>query len=156
MPRKGYIPRRQIEPDPVYQSELVARTVNKVMYDGKKALAERIVYGAFDIVQERTGQNPLETFETAVRNVMPVLEVKPHRVGGSTYQVPFEVRPERRLSLALRWLVQFSRARHERGMAERLAGEILEAAQNQGGAVRRKEEVHRMAEANRPFAHYRW
>ena len=156
MPRKGYIPRRQIEPDPVYQSELVARTVNKVMYDGKKALAERIVYGAFDIVQERTGQNPLETFETAVRNVMPVLEVKPPRVGGSTYKVPFEVRPERRLSLALRWLVQFSRARHERGMAERLAGEILEAAQNQGGAVRRKEEVHRMAEANRPFAHYRW
>jgi small subunit ribosomal protein S7 len=156
MPRKGHVPRRKIDPDPVYGSELVARAINKVMYDGKKALAQRIVYRAFDIVRERTGQNPLETFEQAVRNVMPVMEVRPHRVGGSTYQVPFEVRPERRLSLALRWLVQYARQRHERGMAEQLAGEILDAAQNQGGAVRRKEEVHRMAEANRPFAHYRW
>lgn len=156
MPRKGHVPHREIDADPVYQSELVARTINKVMYDGKKALAQRIVYRAFDLVQEKTGQNPLETFEQAVRNVMPVMEVKPHRVGGSTYQVPFEVRPERRLSLALRWIVNYARQRHERGMAERLAGEILDAAQNQGGAVRRKEEVHRMAEANRPFAHYRW
>lgn len=156
MPRKGHIPHREVQADPVYQSELVSKAINKVMYDGKKALAQRVVYRAFDLVQEKSGQSPLETFEQAVRNIMPVMEVKPHRVGGSTYQVPFEVRPERRLSLALRWLVTYARQRHERGMSERLAGEILEAAQNQGGAVRRKEEVHRMAEANRPFAHYRW
>ncbi len=156
MPRKGHVPHREIDADPVYQSDLVSRVINKVMYDGKKALAQRVVYRAFDLVQEKTGQGALETFEQAVRNVMPVMEVKPHRVGGSTYQVPFEVRPERRMSLALRWLVNYARQRHERGMSERLAGEILEAAQNQGGAVRRKEEVHRMAEANRPFAHYRW
>jgi small subunit ribosomal protein S7 len=156
MPRKGYVPRREIAPDPVYHSELVARLINKVMMSGKKALAQRIVYDAFDLMEQRTGQPPLPAFEQAVRNVMPVLEVRPHRVGGSTYQVPFEVRPERRLSLALRWLVQFARARHERTMVDRLASEILEAAQNSGGAVRRKEEVHRMAEANRPFAHYRW
>lgn len=156
MPRKGYIPTRSIDPDPVYASDLVARLINKVMLHGEKALAQKIVYDAFHAVEERTGEPPLPAFELAVRNVMPVLEVKPHRVGGSTYQVPFEVRPERRLSLALRWLVQFARARHERTMVERLAAEILEASQNAGGAVRRKEEVHRMAEANRPFAHYRW
>lgn len=148
--------RRRIEPDPLYQSELVARLINKVMKDGKKGLAQRIVYGAFERVQQRTGRSPLEVFEQAVKNVMPVLETRPRRVGGATYQVPIEVPPHRRVSLALRWLVEFARERSERVMVERLANEIMDAANNSGGAVRKKEEMHRMAEANRAFAHYRW
>ena len=156
MPRRGRVPRRPIDPDPVYGSERVARLINKVMWDGKKSLAQRIVYKAFERVAEKTGKDPLEVFEQAVRNVMPTLEVRPRRVGGATYQVPLEVRPERRLSLALRWIVEHARERHERTMIERLANELIDASNNTGGAVRKKEEVHRMAEANRAFAHYRW
>lgn len=156
MPRRGPAPRRKIAPDPVYNSELVARLINKVMWDGKKSLAQRIVYSAFDRVGEKTGKPPLEVFEAAVKNAMPLLEVRPRRVGGATYQVPIEVRPERRTSLALRWLVQYARDRNERTMVERLANELMDAAGGTGGAVKRREEVHKMAEANRPFAHYRW
>lgn len=156
MPRRGSVPKREIIPDPIYHSETVSRLINKVMRDGKKSLAERIVYGALEIVSEKTGREPLEVLEEALKNIMPVLEVKPRRVGGATYQVPVEVRPERRRSLSLRWLVQFARERGEKTMIERLAAEILDAANNQGGAVRKKEETHRMAEANRAFAHYRW
>ncbi|BDG62216.1 30S ribosomal protein S7 [Caldinitratiruptor microaerophilus] len=156
MPRRGPAPRRKIAPDPIYNSELVARLINKVMWDGKKSLAQRIVYSAFDRVAEKTGKSPLEVFEAAVKNAMPLLEVRPRRVGGATYQVPIEVRPERRTSLALRWLVQYARDRSERTMIERLANELMDAANGTGGAVKRREEVHKMAEANRPFAHYRW
>lgn len=157
MPRRGAVPAREIEPDLVYNSQLVARLINKVMYSGKKALAERIVYGALDIVREKTGRDPLEVLEEALKNVQPVLEVRPRRVGGATYQVPMEVRPGRRLSLGLRWLVQYARDRGDaRTMDQKLAREILDAASGQGGAVRRREETHRMAEANRAFAHYRW
>lgn len=156
MPRRGHVPRREIPPDPVYGSELVARLTNKIMKDGKKSLAQRILYTALRRVEERSGQKALDVLEAALKNTMPVIEVKPRRVGGATYQVPVEVRPERRVSLALRWLVQYARQRSERTMVEKLAAELLDAANNQGGAVRRKEEVHRMAEANRPFAHYRW
>jgi small subunit ribosomal protein S7 len=150
------VPRRTISPDPIYRSELVARLTNKVMESGKKSLAQRIVYTAFERIREKSGQNPLDVLETAMKNVMPVLEVKPRRVGGATYQVPVEVRPERRVSLALKWIVQYARQRSERTMVERLASELMDAAGNAGGAVKRKEEVHRMAEANKPFAHYRW
>ncbi|HEY8531634.1 MAG TPA: 30S ribosomal protein S7 [Limnochorda sp.] len=157
MPRRGAVPAREIEPDLVYNSQLVARLINKVMYSGKKALAERIVYRALDIVREKTGRDPLEVLEEALKNVQPVLEVRPRRVGGATYQVPMEVRPARRLSLGLRWLVQYARERGDaRTMDQKLAREILDAASGQGGAVRRREETHRMAEANRAFAHYRW
>mgnify|MGYP001382456270 FL=1 len=156
MPRRGPVPRRQVLPDPVYSSELVARLINKVMLDGKKSLAERIVYKAFDLIKERTGNDPVETLETAVKNAMPLLEVRPRRVGGATYQVPCEVRPERRQTLALRWLVHEARERNERTMVERLAAEIIDAANNTGATIRRREELHRMAEANRAFAHYRW
>ncbi|MDI3298951.1 MAG: 30S ribosomal protein S7 [Bacillota bacterium] len=156
MPRRGPVPPREVAPDPVYGSELAARMINKIMRDGKKSLAQKIFYGAMETIRQRTGRDPLEVFEQAVRNAMPALEVRPRRVGGATYQVPLEVRPERRRSLALRWLVQYARQRNERGMADRLAGEILDAANNSGGAVRRKEELHRMAESNRAFAHYRW
>lgn len=156
MPRRGHIPHRAVVPDPVYGSEVVAKLTNKVMRSGDKSLAQKIVYGAFEIASEKSGQKGLDLLEAALKNVMPVLEVKPRRVGGSTYQVPVEVRPERRLSLAVRWIVEFARKRSERTMVERLASELVEAANNQGGAVRRREEVHRMAEANRPFAHYRW
>jgi small subunit ribosomal protein S7 len=156
VPRKGPVPRREIQPDPVYQSELVARLTNKVMKAGDKSLAQRIVYTAFQRVEEKTGRKPLDVLEAAMKNVMPVLEVKPRRVGGSTYQVPVEVRPERRVSLALKWLVTFARARSERTMVERLANELMDAANGTGGAVKRRDEVHRMAEANKPFAHYRW
>ena len=156
MPRRGRAERRRIAPEPVYQSELAARMINKIMRDGKKALAQNIFYRAMDRVKERTGRDPLEVFEQAVRNVMPVLEVRPRRVGGANYQVPIEVRPHRRISLALRWLVQYAGERSERTAVERLANEIMDAANNTGGAVRRKEEVHRMAEANKAFAHYRW
>ncbi|MBX6350157.1 MAG: 30S ribosomal protein S7 [Clostridia bacterium] len=156
MPRKGRVERRVIAPDPVYGNELVSRLANKVMRDGKKALAQRILYRALGLVEERLRRHPVEVLEQAVRNASPMVEVRPRRVGGATYQVPVEVRPERRLSLALRWIVQEARQRSERTMAVRLANEIMDAANNAGGAVRRKEEMHRMAEANRAFAHYRW
>lgn len=156
VPRRGKAPGRTWTPDPVYNSVLVTRLTNKVMYDGEKAKARRIVYGAMDTIGEKTGKDPLEVLDQAVKNAMPVLEVRPRRVGGATYQVPMEVRPERRLSLALRWIVDFSRQRSERGFENKLAAEILDAANNTGNTVRRKEEMHRMAEANRAFAHYRW
>ncbi len=156
MPRRGTVVPRDTEPDSVYHSPLVAKFINKVMLSGKKSLAERLVYGALDIMAEKSDKDALEVFETAVKNATPLLEVRPRRVGGSTYQVPMEVRPSRRTSLAIRWLVQYSRQRGERTMEERLAGELMDAAQNAGGAVRKRDETHRMAEANRAFAHYRW
>ena len=154
--RRGRVVRRKIDPDPVYQSELASRMINKIMRDGKKALAQRIFYRAMERVRERTGRDPMQVFQEAVRNTMPVLEVRPRRVGGATYQVPIEVRPHRRVSLALRWLVQYAYQINERTMVERLANELIDAANNTGGAVRRKEELHRIAESNRAFAHYRW
>lgn len=156
MPRKGYIAKREVPPDPVYGSKLVTALTHKLMLDGEKSIAERIVYEALDIVAAKTNKDALEVLEQAVKNVMPVLEVKPRRVGGATYQVPVEVRAERRLALALRWLVQYSRARGERSMAERLAAEVMDAANNVGNTIKKKEDTHRMAEANRAFAHYRW
>ncbi|HHW18394.1 MAG TPA: 30S ribosomal protein S7 [Firmicutes bacterium] len=156
MPRRGRAPARSWTPDPVYNSVLVTRLTNKVMYDGKKSLARKLVYRAMDIIREKTGKDPLEVLDQAVKNAMPVLEVRPRRVGGATYQVPIEVRNERRLSLAIRWLVDFARERSERGFENRLAAEIMDAAGNTGNTVRRKEEMHKMAEANRAFAHYRW
>lgn len=156
MPRRGKLPKRDVLADPVYNSKTVTRLINKVMLDGKRNLAERIVYGSLDLIRERTNQDPLEVLETAMKNIQPVLEVRPRRVGGATYQVPMEVRPERRASLAFRWVVEQARQRSERTMIERLAAEILDAANNTGGAVRKKEEMHRMAEANKAFAHYRW
>src|SRR5690606_2035989 len=157
MPRRGPVPPREIQPDLVYNSELVARLINKVMISGKKALAERIVYSALEIVREKSGRDPLEVLEEALKNVQPLLEVRPRREGGATYQVPLEGRPSRRLSLGLRWLVQYARLRGDaRTMDQKLAREILDAANGQGGAVRKREETHRMAEANRAFAHYRW
>lgn len=156
MPRKGPVPRRDVLPDPIYNSKLVTRLINRLMYDGKKGKAQRILYEAFDLVQERTGKNPLEVFEQALKNVMPVLEVKARRVGGANYQVPIEVKPERRISLALRWIVSYARLRNEKTMQERLANEIIDATNNTGASVKRKEDTHKMAEANRAFAHYRW
>jgi small subunit ribosomal protein S7 len=156
MPRKGPVPPRVIPPDVAYGNVMVQRLINKVMTRGKKSLAERIVYGALRQVEQRAGQDPVRVLEKALQNVMPVLEVKPRRVGGANYQVPVEVRPERRVSLGIRWLVEYARQRSERGMVEKLAREILDASQGQGGAVKRREEVHRMAEANKAFAHYRW
>ncbi|MDI6894035.1 MAG: 30S ribosomal protein S7 [Bacillota bacterium] len=156
MPRRGRVPRRSMAGDPMYGSEMVARLINNMMWDGKKSVAENIVYRAFDIVGKKSGRDPLEVFEQALKNAMPSLEVRPRRVGGATYQVPIEVRPERRVSLGMRWLVQFARGRNERTMIERLAGEILDASAGQGGTVKKKEDTHRMAEANRAFAHYRW
>ncbi len=150
------MPRRELPPDPVYQSQTVTRFINKLMRDGAKGQAQQIFYGAMDLVAERTHKSAMDVFEAAVKNTMPVLEVRARRVGGASYQVPTEVRPTRRMTLALRWMVQFARARSERGMVARLAGEVMDAANNSGGAVRRKEEVHRMAEANKAFAHYRW
>lgn len=156
MPRRGQIAKRDVLPDPLYNSKLVTRLINNIMYDGKKGVAQKIVYGAFDIVKEKTGKEPLEAFEQAMENIMPVLEVKARRVGGATYQVPMEVRPERRQTLGLRWITTYSRTRSERTMQERLAGEILDALNNAGGAVKKREETHKMAEANKAFAHYRW
>jgi small subunit ribosomal protein S7 len=156
MPRRGNVPSREIPPDPVYRSPMVQMLINKVMRDGKKSLAQKLVYQAFDKIAEKTGKDPLEVFEEAVKNATPLLEVRPRRVGGATYQVPMEVRPARRVSLALRWLVQYARARGELGMDNQLAAEILDASQGSGGAVKRKEDTHRMAEANKAFAHYRW
>lgn len=156
MPRKGPAPKREILPDPKYRSVLVAKFINCMMKDGKKSVAESIFYKALNIIKEKTGKNPLEVFEKAVENVKPVLEVKSRRVGGATYQVPIEVRPERRISLAVKWIINSARARSERGMVLKLANELLEAYNNKGGAIKKKEDTHRMAEANRAFAHYRW
>lgn len=156
MPRRGYVAKRDVLPDPMYNSKLVTRLINSIMLDGKKGVAQRIVYGAFDIVKDKSGKNPLEIFETAMENIMPVLEVKARRVGGATYQVPMEVRPERRQTLGLRWLTAYSRRRNERTMRERLANEIMDAVNNTGGSVKKKEETHKMAEANKAFAHYRY
>ena len=156
MPRRGSIAKRDVLPDPLYNSKLVTRLINNIMLDGKKGVAQKIVYGAFEEVADKTGKDALEVFDEALKNVMPELEVKARRIGGSTYQVPIEVRPDRRQALALRWLTTFSRARGEKTMKERLAGEIMDAANNTGGAVKRKEDMHKMAEANKAFAHYRW
>ena len=156
MPRRGRITKRDVLPDPLYGSKLVTKLINNVMYDGKKGVAQKIVYDAFKLVEEKQGQNALEVFQEALENIMPVLEVKARRVGGSTYQVPMEVRAERRQTLGLRWLILFARKRGEKTMAERLAGEIIDAKNNAGGAFKKKEETHRMAEANKAFAHYRY
>ena len=156
MPRRGRISKRDVLPDPMYGSKLVTKLVNNVMYDGKKGVAQTIVYDAFAIIEEKIGQNPLEVFQEALENLKPALEVKARRVGGSTYQVPMEVRPERQQTLALRWLVSYSRNRSERTMAERLAAEIMDAKNSMGGAFKKREETHRMAEANKAFAHYRY
>ena len=156
MPRRGNVAKRDVLPDPMYHSKLVTRLINNIMYDGKKGVAQKIVYGAFDIVAEKTGKEPLEVFEQAMENVMPSLEVKARRVGGPTYQVPMEVRPERRQTLGLRWLTNYSRLRSEKTMRERLAGEILDAVNGAGGAAKKRDDTHKMAEANRAFAHYRW
>ena len=156
MPRRGNIAKRDVLPDPMYNSKMVTRLINNIMLDGKKGVAQKIVYGAFDIVTEKTGKNGLEAFEEALENIMPVLECKTRRVGGANYQVPLEVRPERRETLGLRWLTNFSRTRNERTMKERLAGEIMDAMNGTGGAVKKKEETHRMADANKAFAHFRW
>ena len=156
MPRRGNVPKREILPDPIYNSVLVTKLVNSIMLDGKKDVAQKVVYGAFDIVKEQTGKEPLEVFTTAMDNIMPSLEVKARRVGGATYQVPMDVRPVRRQTLGLRWLTTYSRARSERTMAERLANEIMDAANNTGSAVKKREDTHKMAESNKAFAHFRW
>ena len=156
MPRKGHVPTREVLPDPIYHDVRVTKLTNNVMVDGKKAVAQKIVYQAFDLIKEKSGLEPMEVFEQALENVMPMLETKARRVGGANYQVPIEVRPERRQTLALRWIVSFSRSRGERTMIERLGNELLDAYNSAGGAFRRKEELHRMADANRAFAHYRW
>ena len=156
MPRRGNVAKRDVLPDPMYNSKLVTRLINNIMYDGKKGVAQKIVYEAFEIVEEKTGKNALEVFEQAMENVMPSLEVKARRVGGANYQVPIEVRPERRQTLGLRWLTNYSRARSEKTMRERLAGEIMDACNNTGAAVKKREDTHKMAESNKAFAHFRW
>ena len=156
MPRRGQISKRDVLPDPLYNSKLVTKLINNVMLDGKKGVAQKIVYDAFKVVEEKSGKNALEAFTTALDNIMPVLEVKARRVGGSTYQVPMEVRPERRLTLGLRWLTAYARARNEKTMKERLANEIIDAMNGMGGAVKKKDDTHKMAEANKAFAHFRW
>ena len=156
MPRRVYIAKRDVLPDPIYNSKIVTKLINNIMLDGKKTVAQKIVYDAFDIVKEKENKDALEVFETALNNIMPVLEVKARRVGGATYQVPIEIRAERRQTLGLRWLVTYARNRHEKTMAEKLAGEIIDAVNQTGGAYKKKEETHRMAEANKAFAHYKW
>ncbi|PHS34258.1 MAG: 30S ribosomal protein S7 [Alkaliphilus sp.] len=156
MPRKGNIPTREVLPDPLFGSKVVTKLINNVMLDGKKGTAQKIVYDAFEIIKEKTGEEPLEVFNKALANIMPVLEVKARRVGGSNYQVPIEVRPERRQTLGLRWLVTYTRKRGEKIMTDRLAKEIMDAANNMGAAVKKREDTHKMAEANKAFAHYRW
>lgn len=156
MPRRGRVPKRDVLVDPLYNSKLVTRLINNIMYDGKRGVAQKIVYGAFGIVQEKTGREPLEVFEEAMQNIMPQLEVKARRVGGATYQVPIEVRPDRRETLGLRWITKYSRERSEKTMKERLAHEILDAVNGSGGAVKKRDDTHKMAEANKAFAHYRW
>ena len=156
MPRRGFIAKREVLADPMYNSTVVTRLINNIMLDGKKGVAQKIVYGAFEIVQEKTGKEALEAFNEAMNNIMPVLEVKARRVGGATYQVPMEVRPERRQTLGLRWITLYSRQRNEKTMKERLAAEIIDAINNTGASVKKKEDTHKMAEANRAFAHYKW
>ena len=156
MPRRGNVPKREILPDPVYGSVLVTRLINSVMLDGKKGVAQKVVYGAFDQIKEKTEKDPLDVFTAAIENIMPSLEVKARRVGGATYQVPMEVRPERRETLGLRWLTTYARARSERTMRERLAGEIMDAVNGNGNACKKREDTHKMAEANKAFAHYRY
>jgi small subunit ribosomal protein S7 len=156
MPRKGPAPKRQVLPDPRHNSRTLARFINKIMLRGKKSVAERIAYGAFDILQNKTQKDPMEVFTQALNNVMPLVEVRPRRVGGATYQVPMEVRPDRRQAMGMRWLISFARSRPGRTMEERLAAELLDAANNQGSSVKKREDTHRMAEANKAFAHYRW
>ena len=156
MPRKGYIAKRDVLPDPIYNSKVVTKLIDNIMLDGKKSVAQKIVYGAFDIIKEKEQKDPLEVFETALNNIMPVLEVKARRVGGATYQVPLEIRAERRQTLGLRWLVLYARKRNEKTMAEKLAGEIIDATNQNGGAYKKKEDTHRMAEANKAFAHYKF
>ena len=156
MPRRGNVPKREVLPDPMYNSVLVTKLVNSIMLDGKKGVAQKVVYGAFDTIKEKTGNEPLDVFTQALENIMPSLEVKARRVGGATYQVPMEVRPARRQTLGLRWLTTYARARGERTMAERLAGEIMDAANNSGSAVKKREDTHKMAESNKAFAHFRW
>ena len=156
MPRRGHITKREVLPDPLYNSKVVTKLVNNIMLDGKKGVAQKIVYGAFDRIAEKTGKDALEFFEAAMNNIMPVLEVKARRVGGATYQVPMEVRPERRQTLGLRWLTLYARNRGEKTMEERLANELMDAANNTGASVKKKEDTHKMAEANKAFAHFRW
>lgn len=156
MPRRGQITKRDVLPDPLYNSKLVTKLVNNIMYDGKKGVAQKIVYDAFEIVEQKTQKNPLEAFHAALENITPKLEVKARRVGGSTYQVPMDVRPERQQTLSLRWITKYSRLRSERTMAERLAAEIIDAMNNTGASVKKKEDTHKMAEANKAFAHFRW
>ena len=156
MPRRGFIPQRTVLADPVYNSVIVTKLINQIMYDGKRGVAQSVCYDAFEMVANKTGKDAMEVFTQALANIMPALEVKARRVGGTTYQVPVEIRPERRQTLALRWLVQFSRKRGERSMSERLAAEIMDASNNAGTAVKRREDMHKMAEANKAFAHYRW
>ncbi len=156
MPRRGKAVRRELLPDPSYHSALVSKFINCFLRDGKKSLAEKIISQAFDIIRQKTSKDPLVIFQQAIENVKPILEVKSRRVGGATYQVPVEIRPERRISLSIRWIIHYARLRSERGMAQKLAAEIMGASQNEGGAIKKKEDTHRMAEANRAFAHYRW
>ena len=156
MPRRGFVPKREVLPDPVYNTVIITKLINQVMYDGKRGVAQSVCYEAMEAVAEKSGKEAMEVFNAAIANIMPALECKARRVGGATYQVPMEVRPERRQTLALRWLVMFSRKRGERTMCERLAGEIMDAANNTGNAVKRREDMHKMAEANKAFAHYRW
>ena len=156
MPRRGNVPKREVLPDPMYNSILVTKLVNSVMLDGKKGVAQKVVYSAFDMIKDKTGNEPLDVFNQAMENIMPSLETKSRRVGGATYQVPTEVRPARRQTLGLRWLTAYARARGERTMAERLAGEIMDAANNSGNAVKKREDTHKMAESNKAFAHFRW
>lgn len=156
MPRKGPVPKRDVLPDPIYNSKLFTKLVNQVMWDGKKSIAENICYGAFEIVEKRTGKNAMEVFEEAMKNITPIVEVRARRVGGANYQVPVEVRPDRRQTLAVRWLIGYARKRGEKTMAERLAGEITDAFNSTGGSVKKREDTHKMAEANKAFAHYRW
>ncbi len=156
MPRRGFVPKREVLDDPIYGGKIVTKLINQVMYDGKRGKAQNACYGAFDIIKNKTGREPKEVFEQALNNVMPVLEVKARRVGGATYQVPIEIRPERRQTLGLRWIVSYARKRSERTMMEKLAGELLDAANSTGSAFKKKEDTHKMAEANRAFAHYRW
>jgi len=156
VPRRGFVPKRDVLPDPLYNSKLVTKLINNIMYDGKKGVAQKIVYDAFEIVKEKTGKDPVEAFNEAMENIMPSLEIKARRVGGATYQVPMEVRPERRQTLGLRWITLYSRNRGEKTMKERLAGEIMDAVNGTGGAVKKREDTHKMADANKAFAHFRW
>lgn len=156
MPRRGFVPKREVLDDPIYGGKLVTKLVNQVMLDGKRGTAQKACYGAFDIIKDKTGREPLEVFEEAMNNIMPVLEVKARRVGGATYQVPMEVRPDRQVSLSIRWLINYARSRGEKGMTAKLSAELLDAFNGRGGAVKKREDTHRMADANKAFAHYRW